>query len=106
LISRRLSARNFYEQKTVSRSPRSTVGTVTEIYDYMRLLFSSIVSALHVCGAAITRQSVEQIVLNVLGLPEGEREMSSRPSFADGRESLKKNWRNSRRTDSCEPDRR
>ena len=56
------------EQKTVSRSPRSTVGTVTEIYDYMRLLFSSIGQPhCHVCGAAITRQSVEQIVQNVLG---------------------------------------
>ena len=57
------------EQKTVSRSPRSTVGTVTEIYDYMRLLFSSIGQPhCHKCGAAITRQSVEQIVQNVLGL--------------------------------------
>src|SRR5437667_5683273 len=48
------------EQKTVSRSPRSTVGTVTEIYDYMRLLFSSIGQPhCHKCGAVITRQSVE-----------------------------------------------
>jgi excinuclease ABC subunit A len=62
------------EQKTVSRSPRSTVGTVTEIYDYLRLLFSSIGQP-HCpnCGAAITRQSVEQILSNVLELPEGER---------------------------------
>jgi len=68
------------EQKTVSRSPRSTVGTVTEIYDYMRLLFSSIgVPHCHVCGAAITRQSVDQIVQNVLGLPEGERVMVLAP---------------------------
>ncbi len=68
------------EQKTVSRSPRSTVGTVTEIYDYMRLLFSSIGQPhCHVCGAAITRQSVEQIVQNVLALPEGERVMILAP---------------------------
>ncbi|MBC8031365.1 MAG: excinuclease ABC subunit UvrA [Pyrinomonadaceae bacterium] len=68
------------EQKTVSRSPRSTVGTVTEIYDYMRLLFSSIGQPhCHVCGAAITRQSVDQIVQNVLGLPEGERVMILAP---------------------------
>ena len=68
------------EQKTVSRSPRSTVGTVTEIYDYMRLLFSSIgVPHCHVCGAAITRQSVDKIVQNVLGLPEGERVMVLAP---------------------------
>jgi len=68
------------EQKTVSRSPRSTVGTVTEIYDYMRLLFSSIgLPHCYVCGAAITRQSVEQIVQSVLALPEGERVMILAP---------------------------
>ncbi|HEY0079817.1 MAG TPA: excinuclease ABC subunit UvrA [Pyrinomonadaceae bacterium] len=62
------------EQKTVSRSPRSTVGTVTEVYDYLRLLFSSVGQPhCHICGAPITRQSVEQIVQNVLGRPEGER---------------------------------
>ena len=59
------------EQKTVSRSPRSTVGTVTEIYDYLRLLFSSIGTPhCHQCGAAITRQTQEQIVTNILDLPE------------------------------------
>src|SRR6201989_2303906 len=50
------------EQKTVSRSPRSTVGTVTEVYDHLRLLFSSVGGPpCHICGAAITRQRVEQI---------------------------------------------
>lgn len=68
------------EQKTVSRSPRSTVGTVTEIYDYLRLLFSSIGQPhCHLCGEAITRQSFEQIVANILGLPEGERVMILAP---------------------------
>jgi len=68
------------EQKTVSRSPRSTVGTVTEVYDYLRLLFSSIGQPhCPVCDAPITRQSVEQIVLNVLSLPEGERVMIMAP---------------------------
>ena len=68
------------EQKTVSRSPRSTVGTVTEIYDYLRLLFSSIGQPhCHQCGAAITRQSVEQIVSGILSLPEGERVMVLAP---------------------------
>src|ERR687883_664980 len=61
------------EQKTTSRSPRSTVGTVTEVYDYLRLLFSSVGQPhCHICGAPITRQSVEQIVHSVLSLPEGE----------------------------------
>jgi excinuclease ABC subunit A len=68
------------EQKTVSRSPRSTVGTVTEIYDYIRLLFSSIgTSHCPECDAPITRQTVEQIVENILELPEGERVMVLAP---------------------------
>lgn len=68
------------EQKTVSRSPRSTVGTVTEIYDYLRLLFSSIGQPhCHRCGAAITRQSIDQIVSGVLELPDGERVMILAP---------------------------
>ena len=79
------------EQKTVSRSPRSTVGTVTEIYDYMRLLFSSIgVPHCPVCGAAITRQSVEQIVQNVLALPEGERVMILAPIVRGRKGEFKK----------------
>jgi excinuclease ABC subunit A len=79
------------EQKTVSRSPRSTVGTVTEIYDYMRLLFSSIgIPHCHLCGAAITRQSVEQIVHNVLALPEGERVMVLAPIVRGRKGEFKK----------------
>jgi excinuclease ABC subunit A len=79
------------EQKTVSRSPRSTVGTVTEIYDYMRLLFSSVgIPHCHVCGAAITRQSVEQIVQNVLALPEGERVMVLAPIVRGRKGEFKK----------------
>ncbi len=55
------------EQKTTTRSPRSTVGTITEIYDYLRVVFSSI-GAPHCpnCGRPITRQSAEQIVQSVL----------------------------------------
>src|SRR6187455_3136615 len=54
------------EQRTTSRSPRSTVGTVTEVYDYLRLLFSSIGSPhCHQCGRPIARQSTEQIVQNI-----------------------------------------
>ncbi|GBC81401.1 UvrABC system protein A [bacterium HR10] len=68
------------EQKTVSRSPRSTVGTVTEIYDYLRVLFSAIGKP-HCpeCGRPISRQSVEQIVKAVLDLPPGERVMILAP---------------------------
>jgi excinuclease ABC subunit A len=68
------------EQKTTSRSPRSTVGTVTEIYDYLRLLFSSIGQpSCYQCGQQITRQSVEQIISSLLELPEGERVMILAP---------------------------
>ncbi len=79
------------EQKTVSRSPRSTVGTVTEIYDYLRLLFSSIGQPhCQQCGAAITRQSVEQIVANVLNLPEGVRVMILAPIVRGRKGEFKK----------------
>jgi len=62
------------EQKTTSRSPRSTVGTITEIYDYLRLLYSS-VGTPHCpnCGRPIARQTAEQIVQRILQLGNGER---------------------------------
>jgi len=62
------------EQKTVSRNPRSTVGTVTEIYDYLRLLFAR-VGTPHCpsCGSAVERQSATQIVTRLLDLAEGTR---------------------------------
>ncbi|HEV8131045.1 MAG TPA: excinuclease ABC subunit UvrA [Acidobacteriota bacterium] len=62
------------EQKTTTRSPRSTVGTITEIYDYLRLLFSS-VGTPHCpnCGKRIARQSVDQIVESILTLPPNSR---------------------------------
>jgi excinuclease ABC subunit A len=68
------------EQKTTSRSPRSTVGTITEIYDYLRLLFASI-GAPHCprCGRAITRQSAEQIVERVMALTPEDRVMLLAP---------------------------
>lgn len=79
------------EQKTVARSPRSTVGTVTEIYDYLRLLFSSIgLPHCYRCGAAITRQSVDQIMQNVLALPEGERVMILAPIVRGRKGEFKK----------------
>ncbi|MEJ7575458.1 MAG: excinuclease ABC subunit UvrA [Pyrinomonadaceae bacterium] len=79
------------EQKTVSRSPRSTVGTVTEVYDYLRLLFSSIGQPhCHNCGLPITRQSVAQIVQNVLSLPEGERVMILAPVVRGRKGEFKK----------------
>ncbi len=62
------------EQKTVSRNPRSTVGTVTEIYDYLRLLYASVgVPHCPKCGAVIRPQTVQQMVDRVTSLPEGTR---------------------------------
>jgi excinuclease ABC subunit A len=68
------------DQKTTSRNPRSTVGTVTEIYDYLRLLWSRVGHPhCHVCGAPIAGQSVEQIVDQVTELDEGTRFMVMAP---------------------------
>ncbi|QYU66371.1 hypothetical protein J4558_15440 [Leptolyngbya sp. 15MV] len=79
------------EQKTVSRSPRSTVGTVTEIYDYLRLLFSSIGQPhCHGCGTPITRQSVEQIIARIMELDEGERVMILAPVVRGRKGEFKK----------------
>src|SRR5512132_2363406 len=67
------------EQKTTSRSPRSTVGTVTEIYDYLRLLYSSIgIPHCPDCGFEIARQSTEQILQQVIGMKD-ERVMILAP---------------------------
>jgi excinuclease ABC subunit A len=68
------------EQKTASRSPRSTVGTVTEIYDYLRVLWAGI-GAPHCpkCGRGIARQSAEQIVQSILALQPEERVMVLAP---------------------------
>ncbi|HXY94131.1 MAG TPA: excinuclease ABC subunit UvrA, partial [Acidimicrobiia bacterium] len=62
------------DQKSASRNPRSTVGTITEIYDYLRLLYARIgVPHCPNCGRVITRQTPQQIVDRVLQLPEGTR---------------------------------
>ena len=62
------------DQKTTSKNPRSTVGTVTEIYDYLRLLYARIgVPHCPVCGRVISQQSIDQMVDSVMELPEGAR---------------------------------
>jgi excinuclease ABC subunit A len=68
------------DQKTTSRNPRSTVGTVTEIYDYLRLLWARVGKPhCHICGRPIQGQSAEQIIDQVMGLPEGVRFMVLAP---------------------------
>lgn len=62
------------EQKTTSKNPRSTVGTITEIYDYLRLLFARIGKTYcYKCGSEISSQSVQQISDKILELPEGTK---------------------------------
>ena len=62
------------DQKTTSKNPRSTVGTVTEIYDYIRLLYARIgVPYCPICGKKIEKQSIDQIVDNIMKLEEGTR---------------------------------
>ncbi len=62
------------DQKTTSKNPRSTVGTVTEIYDYLRLLYARLgVPHCPVCGKAIRQQTVDQIIERIMALPEGQR---------------------------------
>ena len=72
------------DQKTTSRNPRSTVGTVTEIYDYLRLLYAR-VGRPHcpVCGRPIAGQSLDQIVEQILALPEGTRFTVNAPIVRD-----------------------
>jgi excinuclease ABC subunit A len=68
------------EQKSASKNPRSTVGTVTEIYDYLRLLFARVGTAhCHQCGREVGAQSAQQMVDRVLALPPGTRFMVLAP---------------------------
>ena len=62
------------DQKTTSKNPRSTVGTVTEIYDYLRLLWARVgVPHCPKCGKEIRKQTIDQIVDRVMELPEGTK---------------------------------
>ena len=79
------------EQKTTSRSPRSTVGTITEIYDYLRLLYSSIgLPHCPQCGRPISRQSAEQIVARVMQLTPEDRVMVLAPMVRGRKGEFKK----------------
>ena len=72
------------DQKTTSRNPRSTVGTVTEIYDYLRLLYARIGQPhCPVCGRPIAGQSIEAIVDQILRLPEGTKFTVNAPVVRD-----------------------
>jgi excinuclease ABC subunit A len=71
---RGLSPTIAIEQKSASNNPRSTVGTITEIYDYLRVLYARVgVQHCHVCGKPVRSQSSEEIVGELLALPEGTK---------------------------------
>ncbi len=84
------------DQKTTSKNPRSTVGTITEIYDYLRLLYARVgVQHCHKCGKKITQMSAEDIINEVLKLPVGAKVVITAPlarekkgSFSEMIESL------------------
>ena len=87
------------EQKTTSRNPRSTVGTITEIYDYLRLLYARIGKP--ICpndGIPIKEQSVDQILDSVLSLPEGRRLMVLAPVVRGKKGRHKKYFEDARRS--------
>src|SRR3989338_4002350 len=66
------------EQKTTTRTPRSTLGTITEIYDYLRVVYAKIGSLnCYRCGNPITAQGIQQIISLVVGLPHGTRDRKS-----------------------------
>ena len=68
------------DQKTTSKNPRSTVGTVTEIYDYLRLLYARVgIPHCPICGKEIRQQTVDQIIDRIMTLPEGTRFMVLAP---------------------------
>ena len=83
------------DQKTTSHNPRSTVGTVTEIYDYFRLLFARVgVPHCPKCGRPISRQTVDQISDKVMELPEGTKILINAPVVRGKKGEYTKNFEN------------
>ncbi len=86
------------DQKTTSKNPRSTVGTVTEIYDYLRLLYARIgVPHCPVCGREIAKQTVDQMVDHILTLPEGTKIQVMAPVVKARKGEHKKELENAKR---------
>ena len=87
------------DQKTTSKNPRSTVGTVTEIFDYLRLLYATIgVPHCPVCGREINQQTVDQIVDRILSLPEGTRIQILAPVVQGRKGEYAKEFENARKS--------
>ncbi len=87
------------DQKTTSRNPRSTVGTVTEIYDYLRLLYANVgVPHCPICGEPIEQQTVDEIVDNVMELENGTRFMVMAPVVTDKKGTHEKVFEDAKRS--------
>lgn len=87
------------DQKTTSKNPRSTVGTVTEIYDYLRLLYARIgISHCPKCGKEVQRQSIDQIVDKVMSLGEGTKIQILAPVIRGKKGEHKKVFENARKS--------
>jgi excinuclease ABC subunit A len=85
-------------QKTVSRSPRSTVGTITEIYDYMRVLYTRIGRPYcYKCGSIISKQESKDIIQSVMSLPQGSRLQILAPIVRDRKGEYRKELQEMRR---------
>jgi excinuclease ABC subunit A len=86
------------DQKTVNKSPRSTVGTITEIYDYMRVLFTRIGRPYcYNCGSAISKQESSDIINSVMSLPQGSRLQVLAPIVRDRKGEYRKELQEMRR---------
>lgn len=87
------------DQKTTSKNPRSTVGTVTEIYDYLRLLYARIgIPHCPICGRVIEQQTVDQMVDQIMALPEGARIQVLAPVVRGRKGEHKKEFENAKRS--------
>ena len=86
------------DQKTVTRSPRSTVGTITEIYDYMRVLYTRIGKQVcYNCGSMIKKQDASGIIMSVMSLPQGSRIQILAPIVRDRKGEYRKELQEMRR---------
>jgi len=86
------------DQKTVNKSPRSTVGTITEIYDYMRVLYTRIgKQSCYNCGSVISRQESINIINSVMSLPQGSKIQILAPMVRDRKGEYKKELQEKRR---------
>ena len=91
------------DQKSTNHNPRSTVGTVTEIYDYFRLLYARVgIPHCPKCGKAISKQTVDQMVDRIMSMPEA----NENPASCSGRKRperrhMQNYWKKQRKADMC-----